>query len=339
MNRKENLFYRYCAGTATAAERSEVESIIAGSPSEARELELVAEAVEVRRRIEQIPALDAGRGFRSVSAAISRRRRVSSLRRGVSRAAAILLLPLMVSTMLLGLKAFHKSHNEPVYVEVEAAPGSISRFELPDGSIVSLNAGATLRYPASFDGGVREVALDGEGYFAVVSDPEHPFYVSTSSGVKVMAYGTHFSVNSADGHVHAVLEDGHVRMLDPYRREIDIRPGEQVSWDAASEYISVGRVNLYEKLAWKDGKIVFRNAPMSDVFDRLSQRYNVDIVLHDEKGLSEKYSARVTFSDETIQQIFSYLEMAAPVKWRLSAPRQNTDTTLARQRIDVWLTE
>ena len=94
---------------------------------------------------------------------------------------------------------------------------------------------------------------------------------------------------------------------------------------------------IYEKTAWKDGKIVFRNASLEDVFHQLSRRYNVDIVFHDDYKLSDGYRCRVTFTDETIQQIFGYLEIAAPIRWTVSTPVQKNDSTLVRQRVDVWL--
>jgi len=50
---------------------------------------------------------------------------------------------------------------------------------LPDGTKVFLNAGTTLRYPDHFEGGSREVYLNGEAYLEVTKDAEHPFVVKT----------------------------------------------------------------------------------------------------------------------------------------------------------------
>jgi ferric-dicitrate binding protein FerR (iron transport regulator) len=238
---------------------------------------------------------------------------------------------------MLGYMVFLKPADKPVYAEITAAPGSVVNFELPDRSKVWLNAGATLRYPAAFKGDAREVTLSGEGYFEVRSDKQHPFYVATAAGVKVMAYGTQFNVNTEDNTVQTILAEGKVSVLTAGRPLVELQPGEQAVYDEVTGNLSVDRINLYEKLAWKDGKIVFRNALLSEVFRKLSRRYNVDIVLHDKYHQSENYRARVAFSDETIQQIFTYLEVAAPIEWKLSRPIQYADSTLAKQRIDVWL--
>ncbi|GAB6009527.1 FecR family protein [Dysgonomonas reticulitermitis] len=334
---KEELFCRYCKGTATSEERQQVDSLVANYPLAAEELELVAHAVSIEDNICELESYNTTKGFQQVIRTIRKRRKRFIIRHTISRVAAVLFLPLILSSAVLGYMVFHKPVPETTYVEITAAPGSISRFELSDHSKVWLNAGSTLCYPTSFKGDLREVKLTGEGYFEVYSDKEHPFYVTAASGIKVMAYGTRFSVNTENNKVQAILAEGYVDMLTTGRPEVRLHPGEQAIYDEVTRKVSVSRINLYEKLAWKDGKIVFRNASLNEVFRQLSRRYNVDIILHDKYNQSEKYSARVTFTDETIQQIFTYLEAAAPIKWKLSPPIQNSDSTLSRQRIDVWL--
>ena len=48
---------------------------------------------------------------------------------------------------------------------------------LADGSRVWLNAGSSLKYPETFSNGERRVYLNGEAYFEVTTDGEHPFVV------------------------------------------------------------------------------------------------------------------------------------------------------------------
>lgn len=337
LDNREDIFYRYCSGEATPGERVRVESLVAADAAAAAELALVAEAVGIERELAALRDCDTERALRRTWRTIGRRRVLSVMRRTMSRAASIAALPLLASTVALGYAAVNDRDAEPTFAEITAAPGSVSRLELPDHSRVWLNAGATLRYPTSFAGDAREVLLTGEGYFEVRSDAEHPFIVSTPCGVKVAAYGTRFNVDTADGGARAVLAEGSVSLLFDDRQPIAIRAGEQAVFDAGTGGISVEATNLYEKLAWKDGRIVFRGATLTEVFRRLEQRYNVDIEMHDPAGLSDRYSARVTFTDETIQQIFTYLSAAAPLRWKLVTVPQNDDYSLPRQRIDVWL--
>src|SRR5689334_7922593 len=54
-------------------------------------------------------------------------------------------------------------------------------INLPDGSIVLLNANSKLDYPASFKGKSREVFLTGEAWFDIKPNPQKPFLVHTGS--------------------------------------------------------------------------------------------------------------------------------------------------------------
>ena len=57
--------------------------------------------------------------------------------------------------------------------------GCISNATLPDGTIVWLNANSSLQYDPMMDGNERDVVLQGEAYFDVKADAEHPFNVKT----------------------------------------------------------------------------------------------------------------------------------------------------------------
>lgn len=45
-----------------------------------------------------------------------------------------------------------------------------------------------------------------------------------------------------------------------------------------------GKVDVYEKVAWKDGKLIFRNAELGEIFKRLARHFNVDIQFNNISG-------------------------------------------------------
>jgi transmembrane sensor len=71
--------------------------------------------------------------------------------------------------------------------------GSRTKVELPDGSVVWLNAGSKLTYDKEFGNSLREVNLTGEGYFDVVHNAEKPFIIHTSF-FDIKDLGTQFNV-------------------------------------------------------------------------------------------------------------------------------------------------
>lgn len=261
-----------------------------------------------------------------------------SLVRLALRIAAILLLPLLVSTSVLTYLYMDQLRfgKQTSYLEVISAPGTVTRVELPDKSKVCLNAGSTLRYPSRFTGDDREVFLNGEGYFEVQSDKEHPFYVSVGNGIQVKAHGTKFNVNaySDDPWMEAALESGRIDVLIN-KLPVQLKPNEQACFNKIEKKVSVASINIDEKISWKDGRLIFRNATLEEVVKQLSRRYNMDIVLHKES--KKDYKFRASFTTENITQILNYLRLAAPIEWAIADVKQQQDLSYSRQRIDVWL--
>lgn len=282
-------------------------------------------------------AVDVAAAYDRVEKRIHRKAAKRVWMQTVFRVAAVLLLPLLMSSLLFSYLYFdqRKYMAEGMYQEVVSAPGTVTRIQLPDRSTVWLNAGSTLRYPSAFTGREREVELSGEGYFSVQSDREHPFYVATADGLKVMAYGTQFNVNAyADEPlIEAVLERGKIDVIRN-GQTVRLEPGKQAVLCKATGQFTVSTVNLDEKTGWKDGRLVFRNAPLEEVLKKLSKRYNTDIVLH--KKSEKEYRYRATFTTETVEQILNYLRLTAPIEWSVKEPEQVSDDSFVRGRIDVY---
>ena len=93
--------------------------------------------------------------------------------------AAILLLPLLILSAYLYFKP--ASQIAETYQELFTPYGTWSVVNLPDGSKVWLNAGSSLKYPTQFNDKQRVVSMQGEAYFEVESDKEHPFIVKNKT--------------------------------------------------------------------------------------------------------------------------------------------------------------
>lgn len=108
--------------------------------------------------------------------------------------------------------------------------------------------------------------MSGEGYFEVQSDKEYPFYVSLDNGIKVKAHGTKFNINAykEDRVVETTLEAGLVDVISA-SRTIWLKPNEQVCYDKEDGHFTTSVANIEEKTAWKEGKLVFRNATLEEV--------------------------------------------------------------------------
>ncbi|MGN6437871.1 MAG: FecR family protein [Agriterribacter sp.] len=69
----------------------------------------------------------------------------------------------------------------------------VQNIELPDGSVVALEPGATLAFPEQFTQNKREVYLEGNAFFSVARKTDQPFYVYHQN-IITHVLGTSFSI-------------------------------------------------------------------------------------------------------------------------------------------------
>ena len=246
--------------------------------------------------------------------------------------AAILLLPLLILSAYLYFKP--ASQIAETYQELFTPYGTWSVVNLPDGSKVWLNAGSSLKYPTQFNDKQRVVSMQGEAYFEVESDKEHPFIVKTKQ-LTVEATGTAFNVNAyAPDHVAAVtLVKGKVAVTLDQKKTISLSPGEKIDYNLATSLYNVNKTNTYKWCSWKDGILIFRDDPLEYVFKRLGQTYNVEFILKDaELG---KYSYKATFEGESLNEILRLLEMSAPIRCKEVSNRNTNNEKFEKHRIEV----
>lgn len=155
---------------------------------------------------------------------------------------------------------------------------------LPDASKVWLSAATTLQYSASLRArGKRKVMLvDGEAYFEVTKDKSHPFVVVTKTQ-EVEVLGTHFNISSYADQRGSVttLKEGSVKVSSPAqkalgsRQEAILKPGQQSLFSDGK--LKVQKADMQSALAWTEGMIYFRDAPIQEVLRQVSLWYNIEI--------------------------------------------------------------
>lgn len=298
---------------------------------------LLRKAQALGEDIKEMESVNVSDAYRTAKAKVRTNRR-KNMYNHLMRYAAFLTIPLLLSSLILGYLHWGGTDAEEKYAEVIAATGSVIRYELPDHSVVWLNSGSTLRYPTVFRKDNRNVELKGEAYFEVQADQERPFYVNTPEGLSVYVYGTKFNVNAYedDSSIETVLEKGKVNVISPDGKTIvQLAPGERLLYNKLDRKLTKSKVDVYEKVAWKGGKLIFRNTELGEIFKRLERHFNVDIQFNNKSGKEYKY--RATFRDETLPQILDYLAKSAALKWKIEEAVQQEDETFTKRKITVDL--
>lgn len=145
--------------------------------------------------------------------------------------------------------------------------------ELPDASVVELNAMSTLVFNKSNWNTSREVTLQGEGFFKVAKGSK--FDVQTSDGV-ISVLGTQFNVKQRDNFFEVVCYEGKVAVT--YKSKITkLLPGE-------SFFVLDGKLLTTEKEnesipSWLQNQSRFKSLPYREVIAEFERQHDVSISL------------------------------------------------------------
>ena len=253
----------------------------------------------------------------------------------LSRVAAVLLIPFL--SIFIYTQVF-----QPSFIannEIISPPSARTFLELSDGTKVWLNHGSKMVYPQTFTGKTRHVTLIGEGYFEVAHNPSKPFIVE-SEGMLVKAVGTVFNVKAySDGSdFETILRNGKVLVQKKLDGKVStvckMDPGQHFSLDLSTSRYTLKTENSYKYVAWKDGKLVFDNDHLDKVAERLSQWYNVDVILKD-PGLKElTYNA--TFIDENLSQVLEMMKVVLPITYVEVKREKNKDGSYKKEKILIY---
>ncbi len=146
--------------------------------------------------------------------------------------------------------------------------GEFKTVTLPDGSIATLNADATISYESNWDGN-REVQLSGEAFFDVKKGER--FQVITDNGT-IEVLGTSFNVYSREKDLHVVCETGKVSVKSG-GQEVILTPGEA----SFNEMGTLKKVASPAVSSWKSGVFSYDNVPLRRVIKEVERQYNVTI--------------------------------------------------------------
>lgn len=161
----------------------------------------------------------------------------------------------------------------PLRLKADAISGTAERqtLNLPDGSELILNADTAVSFKFS-SSERRVVVLKGEVFATVAADKTRPFVVEANGGTTT-ALGTAFDVEmSKNGTNVTVLEHSVQVEAGDANRSIRIKENQKVAYDAEGSIGSIETVDPLSIAAWRQGRLVFENRPLSSVVAEL-ERY------------------------------------------------------------------
>ena len=311
-NVNEELLVKYLLGEANEAELDEVADWMNASEENKKYYEHFALIWNESKKIEgtsNVNVEDAWNKFQVRRAESERTKKENRETRVMEfpaankfnwvRAAAILVLLAGAGWMIYTLGVGNSGS-----VMAVNSGNSVLIDTLPDGSVVTMNKNSSITYNSKFNGDIRSVKLEGEAFFNVAPDKEHPFIIDVN-GATVTVVGTAFNVKNTGDKTVVTVESG---IVDVAKNQNGVRllPNEQATVlgtrDAPIKSNSTD--NLYNY--YKTKTFVCNNTPLSRLVDVLNEAYGVKIIIENEQ--MEYRTITTTFEQDSLQEIFSVLE-------------------------------
>jgi len=220
--------------------------------------------------------------------------------------------------------------------EITTNNGSRTKVQLPDGSIVWLNAGSSIKYDEHFGNKTRDVILSGEAFFDVVKNKEKPFIIHTPN-IDIKVLGTAFNVKAypKDPTTETSLIRGLIEVTIKNRSndKIILTPNEKLivennpagnrensSTGKPEPVISINPIkpnrtdSTINEIQWVQNRLVFDDEPLQEIALKMERWYNVTIDIKDEELLYKRISG--SFINENIDQAMEALSITGRFRYK-----------------------
>ena len=160
-----------------------------------------------------------------------------------------------------------------------------------------MNAGSRLSVRMTRD--ERQVNMsDAEAVFDVARDPNRPFAVTVGGSV-VRVVGTEFDVSRRGSDLAVTVRRGivEVRPQDGGDGAVRLIAGQRLD-HAAGQAARVSTVNPEDAFAWRTGRLIYRNQPLSVVVAELNRHFTQPVTLATPQTGRQTFSGVLILDDE-----------------------------------------
>ncbi len=208
-----------------------------------------------------------------------------------------------------------------IYNQLVVPFGRRQSLVLSDGTVVQLNSGSTLVFPAKFSDSKRKVYMKGEGYFEVAKDASKPFIVSTEF-INVKVLGTHFNISAYKNEksVSAVLVEGSVEVFSNIffnNKHYKIKPGQGCFFIDNASGLKIQNVDVNEYVSWKDGYFLIKDQSLGNITKKIERYYNKRIVFNGNE-LADRILSGKLILGARLEETLDFLAMTTKSRYILN---------------------
>ena len=176
----------------------------------------------------------------------------------------------VAAAILIGFSLYFSITNSKL-TSVETLTSEKLEVNLPDESIVFLNASSTLKYNKSKWKNERTVELKGEAFFKVAKGSN--FDVKTNNGI-VSVLGTHFNVKNRKNFFEVTCYEGLVS-VNNNNKIIKLPAGNSIRY---LDNTSVASLTNATEPSWNNNVSDFKSVPFIEVIKEFERQYGVALI-------------------------------------------------------------
>jgi len=199
--------------------------------------------------------------------------------------------PALAAAVLLGLLAALAGPPAWERLQHDYVAGTAERLmaELSDGTQLHLDARSVADFSAAADR--RTLTLHrGAAFLDVTADAARPFRVKAGAA-RITVTGTRFAVRRMAGETHVAVAEGRVRVAHGPDRVLHLHRG-QASAGGDTRAVSPDRV-----AAWRQGRLVLRDATVAEAVARIGHYHRGLIHLADDRLADRRVSGIFDLND------------------------------------------
>jgi ferric-dicitrate binding protein FerR (iron transport regulator) len=173
---------------------------------------------------------------------------------------------------------------KPVKQLVFVAEKHRKTLKLPDGSLVYLEPGSTLKYTGNYGKEERTVALTGEAFFEVQHNAVHPFIVA-SSLISTTVLGTSFNVEARDSaEARVVVLTGMVQVQgNKEGDEVILTANKRAVYNSITHTLQMSDApeDAMFYTQKQQGRFIYDGADLIKVVNDLQRYYNINVTVEE----------------------------------------------------------
>jgi transmembrane sensor len=257
-------------------------------------------------------------------------------------AVAVFIIGIFFTVNYFSVKA---DNNSKTYTAVY---GEKKNIQLPDGSIVTLNAGSTIKINEKYGIVSRDIYLEGEAFFEVKRDTIHPFFVHTQD-MDIKALGTAFNVKAylnekitETSLIRGLVE---VTLKDDHNFKTLLYPNQKIRWqhydkdnvdssgnstntsiasatepDSLKKKLVLTNGGDIKETAWKENKLIFEDERFDDIALLLERWYGASIHFNDPSIRSFRFTG--IFEKEELKTVLDFLKESKNFNYTIEQGKQ-----------------